>query len=108
MTDLMLSHLSKFIFSYSTASISGLNNSVCSSIISLSKMVLYIEVHCCVLQKKPSLTSSVDNQIGKQLPLERKDVWDLCWADDNPDMFAMMEKTRMYIFRGLEPEVMLP
>eukprot|EP00741_Cyanophora_paradoxa_P024440 tig00022075_g23597.t1 len=35
---------------------------------------------------------------------ERKDVWDMKWADDNPELFAMMEKTRMYIFRGLEPE----
>ncbi len=26
------------------------------------------------------------------------------WADDNPELFAMMEKTRMYIFRGLDPE----
>ena len=24
---------------------------------------------------------------------------------DNPDLFAIMEKTRMYIFRGLDPEV---
>jgi WD repeat-containing protein 35 len=28
---------------------------------------------------------------------ERKDVWDVRWADDNPELFAMMEKTRMYI-----------
>ena len=60
-----------------------------------------------MLQKKPSLAGGVDNQIGKQLPLERKDVWDLCWADDNPNMFAMMEKTRMYIFRGLDPEAII-
>lgn len=53
------------------------------------------------------MAAGVDNQIGKQLPLERKDVWDLCWADDNPNMFAMMEKTRMYIFRGLDPEVII-
>ena len=26
---------------------------------------------------------------------ERKDVWDVRWADDNPNLFAMMEKTRM-------------
>ena len=26
------------------------------------------------------------------------------WATDNPDLFAMMEKTRMYIFRNMEPE----
>ncbi len=58
--------------------------------------------------------------MGKHLNFERKDVWDMKWfvilmliivlnislnrADDNPELFAMMEKTRMYIFRGLNPE----
>lgn len=37
-------------------------------------------------------------------PLERREVWDLKWSEDNPDLFALMEKTRMYIFRGLDPE----
>mmetsp|Transcript_7812 Transcript_7812/g.27429 ORF Transcript_7812/g.27429 Transcript_7812/m.27429 type:complete len:1008 (-) Transcript_7812:93-3116(-) len=41
---------------------------------------------------------------GEHLQFERKDAWDMCWADDNPELFAMMEKTRMYIFRGTEPE----
>lgn len=35
---------------------------------------------------------------------ERKDVWDVRWAEDNPLLFALMEKTRMYIFNGLAPE----
>ena len=26
------------------------------------------------------------------------------WSDDNPELFAVMEKTRMYVFRGTEPE----
>jgi WD repeat-containing protein 35 len=43
-------------------------------------------------------------ELGEQLKFERKDVWDMKWADDNPELFAMMEKTRMYIFRNLEPE----
>ena len=43
--------------------------------------------------------------IGEQLTYERKDVWDMKWADDNPELFAMMEKTRMYVFRNMEPEV---
>lgn len=42
---------------------------------------------------------------GDQLKFERKDVWDMQWASDNPDLFAMMEKTRMYVFRNLDPEV---
>ncbi|CAE8633546.1 unnamed protein product [Polarella glacialis] len=41
---------------------------------------------------------------GTQLDFERKDVWNMRWASDNPDLFAIMEKTRMYIVRGLQPE----
>lgn len=26
------------------------------------------------------------------------------WASDNPDLLAIMEKTRMYVLRGLDPE----
>ncbi|XP_014672750.1 PREDICTED: WD repeat-containing protein 35-like [Priapulus caudatus] len=41
---------------------------------------------------------------GELLKFERKDVWDMKWAEDNSELFSMMEKTRMYIFRNLEPE----
>lgn len=46
---------------------------------------------------RPQTTNS-DNK------LERKDVWAMCWASDNPQLLAIMEKTRMYIFRGIYPE----
>nr|XP_033792878.1 WD repeat-containing protein 35 isoform X3 [Geotrypetes seraphini] len=50
-------------------------------------------------------TDSMGQQIiGQQLKFERRDVWDMKWANDNPDLFAMMEKTRMYVFRNLDPE----
>lgn len=42
--------------------------------------------------------------VGEHLNFERKDVWDMKWAEDNSELFAMMEKTRMYIFRSLDPE----
>ncbi|XP_030575104.1 WD repeat-containing protein 35 isoform X3 [Archocentrus centrarchus] len=54
--------------------------------------------------------ASTDNGTGNQAStgdpskFERKDVWDMKWANDNPDLFAMMEKTRMYVFRNLDPE----
>ena len=41
---------------------------------------------------------------GKTLDFERKDTWDMVWSEDNPKLFAMMEKTRMYIFNDLDPE----
>jgi len=43
-------------------------------------------------------------QIGVHLDFERKDCWDLIWSDDNPELFACMEKARMYVFRGTLPE----
>uniref|UniRef100_A0A667ZDW3 WD repeat-containing protein 35 n=1 Tax=Myripristis murdjan TaxID=586833 RepID=A0A667ZDW3_9TELE len=54
-------------------------------------------------------TSSADSSgsqasAGDPSKFERKDVWDMKWANDNPDLFAMMEKTRMYVFRNLDPE----
>ncbi|PKU37548.1 wd repeat-containing protein hypothetical protein [Limosa lapponica baueri] len=51
-----------------------------------------------------AVDSTGQQVIGEQLKLERKDVWDMKWAKDNPDLFAMMEKTRMYVFRNLDPE----
>jgi WD repeat-containing protein 35 len=36
--------------------------------------------------------------------LYEQDVWDIRWADDNPNLFAMMERAYMYIFRDLDPE----
>lgn len=41
---------------------------------------------------------------GELVKFERKDVWDLIWATDNADMCALMEKTRMLVFRNLDPE----
>lgn len=36
--------------------------------------------------------------------IERKDVWAMAWAKDNPQLLAIMEKTRMYVLRGGDPE----
>lgn len=33
-----------------------------------------------------------------------QDVWDMCWAADNPELLAIMEKGRMYVLRGMDPE----
>ncbi|RZF44312.1 hypothetical protein LSTR_LSTR006862 [Laodelphax striatellus] len=41
---------------------------------------------------------------GELERFERKDVWAMVWASDNPQLLAIMEKTRMYVLRGTEPE----
>lgn len=40
----------------------------------------------------------------KMCQIERKDVWAMAWAKDNPQLLAIMEKTRMYVLRGADPE----
>lgn len=47
-----------------------------------------------------------DNNESKVLVnrVERKDVWAITWARDNPQLLALMEKTRMYVLRGADPE----
>ena len=42
-------------------------------------------------------------RLDKTLKLMRRAKFWL-YSQDNPDLFAMMEKTRMYIFRGTDPE----
>ncbi|CAD7700281.1 unnamed protein product [Ostreobium quekettii] len=50
-------------------------------------------------------SSNVDASIsGDHLDFERKDVCDILWSEDSPDLFAISEKSRIYLFRGLDPE----
>jgi len=56
------------------------------------------------IEVKSSNQGGNNPENGQQLEFERKDVWNMRWASDNPDLFAIMEKTRMYIVRGLQPE----
>ncbi|KAJ3413661.1 WD repeat-containing protein 35 [Chytridiales sp. JEL 0842] len=48
--------------------------------------------------------ANVNTEGGVLLDFERKDVWDVKWSSDNPELLAIMEKTRMYIFRNVDPE----
>ncbi|EGB12638.1 hypothetical protein AURANDRAFT_51986 [Aureococcus anophagefferens] len=42
---------------------------------------------------------------GELLNFERKDCWDVVWAEDDPDLFVAMEKTRLCVYGAdLEPE----
>ncbi|XP_060089548.1 WD repeat-containing protein 35 isoform X2 [Heteronotia binoei] len=73
-------------------------NSSRLAIIDLSGVLMFFDLDTRVTDSKGQ------HVVGEQLKLERKDVWDMKWAKDNPDLFAMMEKTRMYVFRNLDPE----
>ncbi|XP_029586677.1 WD repeat-containing protein 35 isoform X1 [Salmo trutta] len=71
------------------------------AIIDISGVLTFLD-----LEVRSSSDDGSGSQAGTGDPskFERKDVWDMQWANDNPDLFAMMEKTRMYVFRNLDPE----
>ncbi|CAB3360361.1 Hypothetical predicted protein [Cloeon dipterum] len=48
--------------------------------------------------------SSIEGMSDALKGFERRDIWDIKWASDNAELFAIMEKTRMYVFRNLDPE----
>ncbi|XP_023244868.1 WD repeat-containing protein 35 [Copidosoma floridanum] len=45
-----------------------------------------------------------DDEEERLSKFERKDAWAVCWAQDNPRLVAILEKSRMYVFRAFEPE----
>ncbi|KAM9432566.1 WD repeat-containing protein 35 isoform 3-T3 [Salvelinus alpinus] len=62
------------------------------AIIDISGVLTFLD-----LEVRSSSDDDSGSQAGTGDPskFERKDVWDMQWANDNPDLFAMMEKTRM-------------
>lgn len=50
------------------------------------------------------LVSATVASVGRFLEVERKDVWDLRWANDNPEMLAIIEKNKLYVIKGTEIE----
>lgn len=56
------------------------------------------------LTRRDSVGTASSAGRGDGESIERKDVWAVCWARDNPQLLAIMEKTRMYVFRGSDPE----
>ncbi|KAL5015359.1 hypothetical protein ScPMuIL_009629 [Solemya velum] len=106
------------------------------SIIDISGVLMFFDLDTRITD------SDGKEVVGEHLKFERKDVWDMRWAEliqtsfsiplhnsmhckqssctlfspiqqvdgyfilyrINPELFAMMEKTRMYIFRNLDPE----
>lgn len=79
----------------------------------MTGVLTFLDLESPLLSSSSSLQGPVDaldislmgNNNSRELSkFERKDVWAMQWASDNPELLAIMEKTRMYVLRGLEPE----
>eukprot|EP01039_Chlorochromonas_danica_P006054 gene6054-6668_t len=40
--------------------------------------------------------------LGRRLPIDRKDVWEVCWSEDDPNMLAVFEKTKVTLYHITE------
>lgn len=38
--------------------------------------------------------------MGRRMKVDRRDVWDIKWAEDNDEMLCIMEKTKLQVIRG--------
>lgn len=111
MTDIILSHKmeAQVLYAYGYC-LSALCRESChlitenhAKIQELPWASLIVTLYPCVSKSRYVLIWFLQI-MGSILKFERKDVWDMCWAQDNPELFAMMEKTRMYVFRNMDPE----
>lgn len=68
------------------------------SVIDLSNVLTFFDMEA------KSIGPGGTTVIGEHLSFERRDVWDMAWADDYPDLWCATEKARMYVFRNFEPE----
>jgi len=41
---------------------------------------------------------------GRALETEYKDVWNVKWAEDNPNLVAIMEKAKLIVLKNFQPE----
>lgn len=46
----------------------------------------------------------LSDSFGRKLNIDRKDVWDLQWSEDDPEMLVIMEKTKMVVIQHETPE----
>ncbi|KAG7386680.1 WD repeat-containing protein 35 [Phytophthora pseudosyringae] len=69
-----------------------------------STMLSVIDINGLLTIMEVGAAGSLNTTQGKMLSFEKKDAWDVVWAEDNPELFVMMEKARMYVYRSLEPE----
>ena len=51
-------------------------------------------------KERDALGVALGPHFGRKLPLERRDVWDIMWAEDNDELLCVMEKNKMVVFRG--------
>ena len=75
------------------------------SIIDTQNILSFFDMKAAFMEEN---TTARGGDSKAHLEFERKDVWSIVWADDDPEMFAVTEKARLTVFKGFEPENPIP
>ena len=68
------------------------------SIVSLISHFHTTIFHISWIHRDPEDKSIIGKFFGRKLALERRDVWDIRWSEDDEEMLCIMEKTKMVRF----------
>ncbi len=95
------SHIEEFKFLFLWTVMFHFTTVICNYLIA-ETVCLFPQPHHVMFSHSlpPTHTHAGESSVGRAVSgFERKDVWDVMWAQDNPDLFATMERTYMYIFK---------
>eukprot|EP01035_Chromulina_nebulosa_P019079 gene19079-24905_t len=77
-------------------------NSTRLSVIDISGVFSILDLEARVVNDEEK--AALGPHYGMKLSIERRDVWDMKWAEDNDEMIVIVEKTKMVVIRGETPE----
>ena len=76
----------------------------CSStklaLIDINGVLSVLDLEARVVDGEADGKTALGAHFGKKLSIEKRDVWDCKWAEDNSEMLCFMEKTKMSILIG--------
>lgn len=74
--------------------------STCLGLIDVNGTFTILDLEAKLTDEDEAGKSALSAYFGRKLSVERRDVWEMKWAEDNDEMICIMEKTKMVVFRG--------
>ncbi len=70
------------------------------AIIDSNGVLSVLDLEAKIIEGEEKSNNNVGQSCGKRMNIDKKDVWDVKWAEDNDEMLCIMEKTKLIIYRG--------
>ena len=70
------------------------------ALIDVNGVLSVLDLEARIVDGEADGKTAIGAHFGKKLAIEKRDVWDCKWAEDNSEMLCFMEKTKMSILIG--------